>query len=124
MFFLNKREQKWPVLSLESLDDIGAWIRILMSVIPGKMCKRALCVQTAIIFFFRFKLYKPRPVKNSDFFVARAWLCNCAGEKALLLGCKKNPNCVATVRFYNCIYESLLSGKAFSMINYFTDEIT
>jgi len=38
-----------------------------MSVIPGKICKRALCVHTAINFFFRFKQYKLRPIKNSDF---------------------------------------------------------
>jgi hypothetical protein len=51
VFLLNKRGQIRPVLSVEPLDDNAGIEKILMSVIPGKRCKRALCNQTAIIFF-------------------------------------------------------------------------
>jgi len=59
---------------------LGAVRRILTFVIPGKRCKRALCVKTDIIFFL-FKLYKVRHVKTLSFLLQEQGLCNCIGEK-------------------------------------------
>jgi len=69
---------------------LGAVRRILTFVIPGKRCKRALCVKTDIIFFL-FKLYKVRHVKTLSFLLQEQGCVTVSVKKLLFLGCKKIP---------------------------------